>query len=235
MKTIGLLGGMSWESTATYYRLINEGVKRRLGGLHSAQIVLYSVDFEPIETLQHAGDWAATARILSQAARRVEAGGADFLLVCTNTMHKVAGDIEAAIDIPLVHIADATAEALQRMGVATVGLLGTAFTMEQDFYAGRLRERFGIDVLVPAAAERKAVHDIIYGELCLGAVRDSSRDRYLSIIDGLAGRGAEAVVLGCTEIGMLVTPEFTEVPLVDTTAVHAARAVELALDAAVAE
>jgi aspartate racemase len=235
MKTIGLLGGMSWESTATYYRLINEGVKRRLGGLHSAQIVLYSVDFEPIETLQHAGDWAATARILSQAARQVEAGGADFLLVCTNTMHKVAGDIEAAIDIPLVHIADATAEALQRMGVATVGLLGTAFTMEQDFYAGRLRERFGIDVLVPAAAERKAVHDIIYGELCLGAVRDPSRDRYLSIIDGLAGRGAEAVVLGCTEIGMLVTPEFTDVPLVDTTAVHAARAVELALEAAVAE
>ena len=235
MKTIGLLGGMSWESTATYYRLINEGVKRRLGGLHSAQIVLYSVDFEPIETLQHAGDWAATARILSQAARQVEAGGADFLLVCTNTRHKVAGDIVAAIDIPLVHIADATAEALQRMGVATVGLLGTAFTMEQDFYAGRLRERFGIDVLVPAAAERKAVHDIIYGELCLGAVRDSSRDRYLSIIDRLAGRGAEAVVLGCTEIGMLVTPEFTDVPLVDTTAVHAARAVELALDAAVAE
>ncbi len=234
MKTIGLLGGMSWESTANYYRLINEGVKRRLGGLQSAQIVLYSVNFGPIETLQHAGDWVATARILARAARQVEAGGADFLLICTNTMHKVAADIEAAIDIPLVHIADATAEALQRRGVGTVGLLGTAFTMEQAFYSGRLNERFGIEVLVPPAAERKIVHDVIYGELCLGKVRDASRDRYLSIIDALAGRGAEAVVLGCTEIGMLVTAEFTDVPLVDTTALHAAKAVELALgDAAV--
>jgi aspartate racemase len=233
MKTIGLLGGMSWESTATYYRLINEGVKQRLGGLHSAQIVLYSVDFGPIETLQHEGDWSATARILAQAARRVEAGGADFLLVCTNTMHRVAAEIEAAIGIPLVHIADATAEVLKRRGVTRVGLLGTAFTMEQDFYAGRLRERFGIEVLVPPVAERRVVHEVIYGELCLGDVRDSSRDRYLSIIDALAARGAEAIVLGCTEIGMLVTPGFTDVPLVDTTELHAAKAVELALGGAV--
>lgn len=233
MKTIGLLGGMSWESTANYYRLINEGVKGRLGGLHSAQIVLCSLDFAPIETLQQAGDWAAMARILSRAARRVEAGGADFLLVCTNTMHKVAADIEASIDIPLVHIADATAEVLRGRGIGTVGLLGTAFTMEQAFYSGRLEEQFGIEVLVPPPAERRVVHDIIYGELCLGVVRDASRDRYLAIIEALAERGAEAVVLGCTEIGMLVTPEFTGVPLVDTTALHAARAVELALGDAV--
>ncbi|MEJ2383691.1 MAG: aspartate/glutamate racemase family protein [Xanthomonadales bacterium] len=232
MKTIGLLGGMSWESTATYYRLINEGVKRRLGGLHSAQLVLYSVDFGPIEALQHAGDWAATARLLAQAARSVEAGGADFLLVCTNTMHKVAAEIEEAIEIPLVHIADATADVLLESGIRTVGLLGTAFTMEQDFYTGRLRERFGIDVLVPDRADRQVVHDVIYRELCLGEIRDGSRDRYRSIIDALAARGAEAVILGCTEIGLLVTPACTSVPLIDTTALHAEKAVGLALDGA---
>ena len=229
MKTIGLLGGMSWESTATYYRLINEGVKQRLGGLHSAEIVLCSVDFAPIEVLQHSGDWPATSRLLAQAARRVEAGGAEFLLLCTNTMHKVAAEIEAAIDIPLVHIADATAEVLQQRNCGTVGLLGTAFTMEQDFYVGRLRERFGIEVLVPPEAERQVVHDVIYGELCLGEVRDTSRRHYLAIIDGLAERGAEAVILGCTEIGLLVTPDCTSVPLIDTTALHAEKAVELAL------
>jgi aspartate racemase len=229
MHTIGLLGGMSWESTATYYRLVNEGVKRRLGGLHSAQVVLYSVDFAPVEALQQAGDWAAAARLLAQAARRVEAGGAEFLLLCTNTMHKVAAEIEAAIGIPLVHIADATAEVLRREGVRKVGLLGTAFTMEQDFYRGRLAERFGIEVLVPPAAGRRVVHEVIYGELCLGDVREASRGRYLSIIDALAARGAEAVILGCTEIGMLVTPDCTDVPLVDTTRAHADRAVSLAL------
>jgi len=229
MKTIGLLGGMSWESTASYYRLINEGVKRALGGLHSARIVLYSVDFGPIEALQHAGDWAATAEILARAARRVEAGGADFLLLCTNTMHKVAPDIEAAIEIPLVHIADATAGVLRRRGIGRVGLLGTAFTMEQDFYTGRLRERFGIDVVVPPQADRQVVHDVIYRELCLGEIRPASRDRYLAIIDALAGQGAEAVVLGCTEIGLLVTPQSTPVPLIDTTMLHAEKAVELAL------
>ena len=229
MKTIGLLGGMSWESTASYYRLINEGVKRALGGLHSARIVLYSVDFGPIEALQHAGDWAATAEILARAARRVEAGGADFLLLCTNTMHKVAPEIEAAIDIPLVHIADATAGVLRHRGIGRVGLLGTAFTMEQDFYTGRLRERFGIDVVVPPQADRQVVHDVIYRELCLGEIRPASRDRYLAIIDALAGQGAEAVVLGCTEIGLLVTPQSTPVPLIDTTMLHAEKAVELAL------
>ena len=228
MKTIGLLGGMSWESTLGYYRAINEGVKATLGGLHSARIAMVSVDFEPIEKLQHAGDWAGTARILADAARDIEAAGADFLLICTNTMHKVAPEIEAAIGIPLLHIADATAEVLAAESIATVGLLGTAFTMEQDFYRGRLEDKHGLRVLVPAADDRAIVHRVIYEELCLGQVRDASKAEFLRIIDRLAAQGAEAVILGCTEIGMLVAQADTGVRLLDTTAIHAAKAVEIA-------
>ncbi|MBE0506896.1 MAG: aspartate/glutamate racemase family protein [Marinospirillum sp.] len=229
MKTIGLLGGMSWESTRDYYTAINQGVKERLGGLHSAQLVLYSVDFDPIEKLQHQGDWPGTAAILCQAARNIEAAGADFLLICTNTMHKVAPEIEAAIQIPLVHLADATAESLLASGIKKVGLLGTAFTMEQDFYKGRLQQKFGLDVLVPDADDRALVHQVIYQELCLGQIHEASCKEYLRIISQLAQQGAEAVILGCTEIAMLVDQKDTDVPLFDTTAIHARKAIELAL------
>ena len=229
MKTIGLLGGMSWESTADYYRSINQGVKNTLGGLHSAKIILHSVDFDPIEKMQHQGDWPGTAKVLSGAALSVQAAGADFLLICTNTMHKVASDIEEAIDIPLLHIADATAEVLTKQGIKTVGLLGTAFTMEQDFYKGRLSNKYGLEVLTPNQEDRKSVHEIIYKELCLGEIKPSSRLEYLRIIDSLAAQGAEAVILGCTEIGMLVNQTDTSVKLFDTTAIHAQAAVELAM------
>ncbi|MBB5216950.1 aspartate/glutamate racemase family protein [Parapusillimonas granuli] len=229
MKTIGLLGGMSWESTVDYYRGINTGIKQALGGLHSARIVLYSVDFQPIERLQHAGDWPAAGRVLADAARRVEAAGADGLLLCTNTMHKVADEIERAVSIPFLHIADPTAAALVRDGVERVGLLGTAFTMEQDFYKGRLRDRHGLEVMVPGDEGRKAVHEIIYQELCQGSIRAESRQRYLEIIDELARRGAQAVILGCTEIGLLVKQGDTAVPLYDTTQLHVGRAVDFAL------
>ncbi len=229
MKTIGLLGGMSWESTAGYYRAINEGIKDTLGGLHSAKIALYSVDFEPIEKLQHSGDWHGTAEILSQAAQKVELAGADFLLICTNTMHKVAPQIAQAINIPLLHIADATAEVLVKKGIKTVGLLGTAFTMEQDFYKGRLKEHYGLNVLTPDDADRKIVHDVIYQELCLGKSTAASKAEYLRIIASLAASGAEAVILGCTEIGMLVAQTDTEIPLLDTTYIHAQKAIEWAL------
>nr|WP_163504296.1 aspartate/glutamate racemase family protein [Halomonas socia] len=230
MKTIGLLGGMSWESTASYYCALNEGVKAALGGLHSAKLCLYSVDFAEIERLQHVGDWDATAEILSQAARSVEAGGADFLLIGTNTMHKVAPEIEASISIPLLHIADATAQRLAADGIRRVGLLGTRFTMEQDFYKGRIVEGFGIEVLVPNEAQRDLVHEVIYTELCLGEVKEMSRQRYLEIIDSLHERGAEAVILGCTEIALLVQQQHTAVPLYDTTAIHAEEAVKWALE-----
>ncbi len=229
MKTIGLLGGMSWESTVGYYRAINEGVKNTLGGLHSAKIAMYSVDFEPIEKLQHSGDWKETARILSEAARSVESAGADFLLICTNTMHKVAPEIEQSIKIPLLHIADATAEVLVHEGIKTVGLLGTAFTMEHDFYKGRLSENYGLNVLVPNEDDRQIVHKIIYQELCLGKIRADSKTEYLRIIDMLANQGAEAVILGCTEIEMLVSQGDTKVKLFDTTAIHAEKAVEYAI------
>jgi aspartate racemase len=229
MKTIGMLGGMSWESTLGYYKSINEGVRRRLGGLHCAKIAMYSVDFEPIEQLQHAGDWPATEKILSQAAQKVAAAGADFLLICTNTMHKVAPEVEAAIDIPLLHIADATAEVLVGDSIATVGLLGTAFTMEQEFYKGRLADKYGLNVLVPNENDRKIVHDVIYQELCLGKIEPHSKSEYLRIIDGLASLGAQAVILGCTEIGMLVNQDDTKVKLYDTTAIHANKAVEWAI------
>ena len=229
MKTIGLLGGMSWESSELYYRWINEGVKARLGGLHSAKIALYSVDFQEIEEMQHRGDWDAAGKALAQAAQRIEAAGADFLVICTNTMHKVAPAITAAIAIPLLHIADATAERIKADGFHTIGLLGTNFTMEQDFYRGRLVERHGLDVLVPNEADRRIVHRIIYEELVLGQVQDASRNEYLRIIEALVARGAEAIILGCTEITLLVQQEHTAIPLFDTTAIHAEAAVALAL------
>lgn len=229
MKTIGLLGGMSWESTLGYYRAINEGVRNALGGLHSAKIAMYSVDFEPLERLQHDGDWNGTARILTEAAKDVQAAGADFLLICTNTMHKVAPEVEAAIQIPLLHIADATAEVLVGEGIKTVGLLGTAFTMEQDFYRGRLSDRYGLDVLVPNKSDRQVVHSVIYRELCLGKTDANSKAEYLRIIGDLAERGSEAVILGCTEIGMLVGQGDTDIRLLDTTAIHAEKAVECAI------
>lgn len=229
MKTIGLLGGMSWESTADYYRAINQGVRAELGGLHSARIAMYSVDFEPIEKLQSAGDWAEAGRALAEAATRVEAAGADFLVLCTNTMHKVADDISRAVTIPLLHIADATGDELQLEGIETVGLLGTAFTMQQGFYKDRLTLQSGMRVLVPDDADQLRVHSIIYDELCRGVLSPESKHEYLRIIDSLAGQGAEAVILGCTEIGMLVGQVDTPVKLFDTTRIHAQRAVAMAL------
>ena len=230
MKTIGMLGGMSWESTSSYYKAINEGIREALGGLYSAKICLYSVNFQEIERLQHQGKWSETAEILSAAAQSVEAGGADFLMICTNTMHKVAAEIEQSVSIPLLHIADATADSLINDGVRKVGLLGTQFTMEQDFYKGRLIEKYGIDVMVPNADQQAQVHQIIYSELCLGIVKDSSREIYLEIIRELHHQGAEAVILGCTEIALLVQQQHTSVPLYDTTEIHAAQAVALAIN-----
>ena len=229
MKTIGLLGGMSWESTLDYYRAINEGIKNALGGLHSAKIAMYSVDFEPVKQLQQAGDWAKTIRILSEAANNIEAAGADFLLICTNTMHKIAPEIEASIKIPLLHIADATADVIIKEGIKSVGLLGTAYTMEQAFYKGRLTNNHGLRVFVPGEQDRNIVHNIIYRELCLGKVKADSKAEYLRIIDALAAQGAEAVILGCTEIGMLVKQADTAIRLLDTTAIHAGKAVEYAM------
>jgi aspartate racemase len=229
MKTIGMLGGMSWESTASYYKAINEGVKQSLGGLHSAKICMCSVDFAEIEKLQHQGSWTETGKLLLAAAQSVEAGGADFLLICTNTMHKVADAIESGIGIPILHIADATAECLKSNGVQRIGLLGTEFTMEQNFYKGRLADKYGIEVLVPDQTQRKVVHDIIYSQLCLGEIRDASRQEYLTIIEDLYDKGAQAIVLGCTEIGLLIKQSDTEVPLYDTADIHAKAAVNLAL------
>lgn len=229
MRVIGVLGGMSWESTQGYYRALNEGVKAALGGFHSAKIVMVSVDFADIETLQQQGDWHAAGDLLANAAQSVERAGADCLLIATNTMHKVAPAIEQAIAIPLLHIADATAEQLTADGITRVGLLGTRFTMEQDFYIGRLEKQFGIEVVVPDPSERDIVHRIIYEELCQGRIEDESRQHYLAIIDSLHAQGAQAVILGCTEIAMLVGQRDTAVPLYDTTALHAQRAVAWAL------
>jgi aspartate racemase len=228
MKTIGMLGGMSWESTMSYYKLINERVKTSLGGLHSAKIFMYSVDFEEIEELQHSDRWQETADILSSAARSVEAGGADFLVICSNTMHKVSPEIEAAISIPVLHIADATAQRLLADRVDRVGLLGTRFTMEQNFYKGRLAGKFGIDVLVPDERQREVIHEVIYAELCLGKISEISRRQYLETIDDLRARGAEAVILGCTEIGLLVEQQHSSVPVYDTASIHAEEAARMA-------
>ena len=230
MKTIGLIGGMSWESSALYYRLINRGIQQRLGGLHSAQLIMYSVDFAPIEALQHAGDWDAAASLLIDAARRLEAGGADFFLIGTNTMHRVAEEICAEVDIPLLHIADATGEVLQLDSVRRIGLLGTAFTMELDFYKDRITRNFDIEVVVPELHDRQMVHDIIYQELCQGQIEPESREVYLAIIDRLAEQKIDGIILGCTEIGMLIEQSHTAVKLYDTTAIHAQQAVALALE-----
>jgi aspartate racemase len=224
-----MLGGMSWESTSSYYRAINEGIKQKLGGLHSAKICMYSVDFDEIEKLQHTEKWDDTAVILSHAAQNIERGGADFLLICTNTMHKVADQIQASINIPILHIADATAEALVNDGITEVGLLGTNFTMEQTFYKDRITSKYGIEVIVPEEEERLVVHDIIYNELCLGTIKVDSRAKYLKTISTLHGNGAQAVILGCTEIALLVSQTDTPVPLYDTTEIHAAQAVAFAL------
>ena len=229
MKTIGMLGGMSWESTVSYYQLLNSGVKKAYGGLHSAKIAMVSVDFEEIEKMQRVADWTAAATSLSAAAKSIEAAGADFLLICTNTMHKVAPEIEASISIPLLHIADSTGEKLTRDGHKKIGLLGTAFTMEQEFYKGRLSDKYSIEVLTPNSSDRQIVHDIIYKELCLGLISDDSRVEYLRVINDLKSQGAEAIVLGCTEIPLLVQQDHTPVPLYDTTAIHAAAAVALAI------
>ncbi|WP_419571369.1 aspartate/glutamate racemase family protein [Rheinheimera sp.] len=228
MKTIGLLGGMSWESTIPYYRQINEQVKQQLGGLHSARLVLYSVDFQQIEQLQRSGDWVQAGAVLAQAGQALQAAGADFIVLCTNTMHKVAAAIEAAVTIPLLHIADPTAQAITNAGLKTVGLLGTRFTMEQAFYRERLRQH-GLKVLVPEEAERELVHQVIYQELCLGQVRDESRLQYQQVMQQLVAEGAQAIILGCTEIGLLVGPADAAVPLFDTTALHARAAAAKAL------
>jgi aspartate racemase len=229
MKTIGLIGGMSWESTIPYYRLINETVKQRLGGLHSARIVMVSVDFHDIEILQRDGRWDAAGALLAHAARSLEAAGADFLVLATNTMHKVAGDITTAVSIPLLHIADPTADAIKAGGYSTIGLIGTRFTMEQAFYRDRLETRHGLRVLVPDAADRDLVHQVIYDELCLGVIKPASRDAYRAVMQRLVAQGAQALVLGCTEVSLLVGPDDAGVPLFDTTALHAVAAAAAAL------
>jgi aspartate racemase len=231
MKTIGLIGGMSWESSAEYYRLINEAVKDRLGGLHSARSLMFSVDFAEVAELQRTGRWDRAAAALADVARRLERGGADFVVLCTNTMHRVADEISAQIEIPLLHIADATAEVMRDSGVSTAGLLGTRYTMEQDFYRGRLSKRHGFEVLVPSAEERELVHTVIYEELVLGRVDNGSRQAYREIISRLVDRGAQAIILGCTEIGLLIGEGDATVPLYDTTRIHAEKAVEIALSA----
>ncbi|HEY4251565.1 MAG TPA: aspartate/glutamate racemase family protein [Roseomonas sp.] len=228
-RIIGLIGGMSWESSAEYYRLINEGVRDRLGGLRSARLLLWSFDFAEIEALQHAGRWDAAAALLVDAARRLEAGGADCVVICTNTMHRMAEQVQAAIGVPLLHIADPTALRIRAAGFSRVGLLGTAFTMEQDFYRGRLEAQHGLTVLVPDPDDRAVMHRIIYEELVQGRVETASRDAYRAVMARLVERGAEAVILGCTEIMLLVRPEDSAVPLFDTTAIHAEAAVDFAI------
>ncbi len=229
MKTIGLIGGMSWESSIEYYRIINETVRDKLGGLHSAKSVMVSVDFAEIETLQHAGAWDELTARMIDAARQVQAGGGDFVVICTNTMHKMADDVAAAIDIPLLHIADATAARIKARGLGAIGLLGTRFTMEEDFYKGRLVNNHGLNVLIPDENERADVHRIIYDELVVGDIRPESKARYIEIMQHLAARGAQGVILGCTEIGLLVGQEDIDIPVFDTTLIHAQVAVDYAL------
>ena len=230
MKTIGLIGGMSWESSIEYYRIINETVRDRLGGFHSARSIMYSVDFAEIETLQQQGRWEEATELMITAARRVEDGGADFVIICTNTMHKMADDVQRHINIPLLHIADATAERIKAQGLGRIGLLGTKFTMEEDFYRGRLVEKHGLDVIIPDEEGREIVHRVIYDELCLGEAKPSSKAQYVSIMENLVGDGAEGIILGCTEISLLVGQEDSPVPLFDTTRIHAVAAVEFALE-----
>ena len=229
MKTIGLIGGMSWESSIEYYRIINETAKAKLGGLHSAKSIMYSVDFAEIEILQHQGKWGEAAQMLIDAAKNLENSGADFIVLCTNTMHKVADDIQANVKIPLLHIADATAQLVKDSGIRKIGLLGTRFTMEEEFYKGRLSQKYGLNVNVPNAQEREIVHRVIYDELVIGEIRQHSKEQYIGIIEQMVHQGAEGVILGCTEIGLLIHKQDSQVPLFDTTRIHAEAAVEYAL------
>lgn len=228
MKTIGLIGGMSWESTLEYYRIINETVKEKLNKLHSAKIIMYSVDFEEIELLQHKGKWDELTSLMIEIAQRLEKAGADFIVICTNTMHKVAEDVEKSVEIPLLHIVDVTAEKIKAKGINKVGLLGTRFTMEDNFYRDRLRKH-GIEAIIPSEKEREIVHSVIYNELCLGVIKESSREKFKEIIKNLAKRGAEGVILGCTEIPLLIKQEDVDLPLFDTTEIHAKASVDFAL------
>jgi len=229
MQTIGMIGGMSWESSLEYYRILNETVKERLGGLHSAKCILYSVEFAEIEALQHAGRWDEAAQVMVEAGQSLERAGADLLVLCTNTMHKLAHQIEAGVSLPLLHIADATADVVKAAGIYRVGLLGTRYTMEQEFYKGRLVEKHGLEVLIPEEAEREIVHRVIYDELCLGVIKTESRRAFTAIIEKLAAAGAEGVILGCTEIENLVRQEDSPLPVFATTRIHAEAAVEWAL------
>jgi aspartate racemase len=229
VKTIGLIGGMSWESSIEYYRIINETTQAKLGGLHSAKSIMLSVDFAEIEVLQHQGNWAESAQLLIEAARSLEAGGADFILLCTNTMHKVADEIQAKVNIPFLHIADATAQVVKDAGMQKIGLLGTRFTMEEEFYKGRLSQNYGLIVIVPNAEERETVHRVIYDELVIGKIEQYSKEEYMRIMERLVDEGVEGIILGCTEIGLLVHQQDCRVPLFDTTRIHAEAAVEYAL------
>jgi len=229
MKTIGLIGGMSWESSIEYYRIINETVRDKLGGLHSSKCVMYSLDFAEIEALQHQNRWEEATQLMIDAAQHVQNGGADFVLICTNTMHKMAEDIQKHIDIPILHIADATAETIKRKGLTNIGLLGTRFTMEEQFYRGRLESKHGLSVIIPNEDDREIIHRVIYDELCLGEIKSSSKDKYAAIIDKLIQAGAQGIILGCTEISLLVDDAQSAVPIFDTTLIHATSAVEYAL------
>ncbi|MBT8355351.1 MAG: aspartate/glutamate racemase family protein [Desulfofustis sp.] len=230
MKTVGLIGGMSWESTATYYRLINQGIRNSCGGLHSAKMLLYSVDFAEIEELQSSGRWHEAGQLLAEAAVRLEKGGADLMLICTNTMHKVADQVVAAVTLPLIHIAEATGEKIVRDGIKAVGLLGTRFTMEEKFYRSVLEDRFGLRVVVPPAEDRRLVDEVIFDELCRGVIADESRKEYLRIVESLAAQGCGAVILGCTEIALLIGARDTDLKLYDTTEIHAQQAVTMMLE-----
>lgn len=230
MKTIGLIGGMSWESSVEYYRIINEIVKAKLGGLHSAKSMMYSVDFAEVEVLQHQARWAEAAEMLVGAAKNLENGGADFIVLCTNTMHKVAEEIQANVKIPFLHIADATAQRVKDSGIQNIGLLGTRFTMEEEFYKGRLEQKYGLNVRIPNAQGRAIIHQVIYDELVVGKIEQHSKEQYIGIIEQMVNQGAEAVILGCTEIGLLIHQEDSRVPLFDTTRIHAEAAVECALE-----
>jgi len=230
MRTIGLIGGMSWESSIEYYRIINETVRAKLGGLHSAKSIMYSVDFAEIEALQHQGKWDKATELMIAAAKNVENGGADFIVICTNTMHKMADEMQRHIQIPLLHIADATAERIKARRLRKVGLLGTKFSMEEDFYRGRLSEKHGLEVIIPAREEREIIHRVIYDELCAGKITQSAKELYISIMESLVENGAEGIILGCTEISLLVRDKDCDVPLFDTTNIHAVAAVEYALD-----
>jgi aspartate racemase len=235
MKVIGFIGGMSWESSAEYYRIVNQEVRARLGGVHSAKCLMWSMDFGEIERLQHDGDWSSLTAQMVAASQNLERGGADFIVICTNTMHRMADDVAAVVSIPLLHIADPTAEKIKAAGLSKVGLLGTAFTMEQDFYKGRLVSNFGLDVLIPEDADRKTVHEIIYTELVAGEVNEISRERYRQVIRRLVERGAQAIILGCTEIMLLISQDDSPVPVFDTTELHALAAVDMALADAIFE